>query len=230
MKMAHKLSVIIPVYNENRTISELIGQVKEVSFPKEIIVVDDHSTDGTETWLKGLKDPEITVLFHDQNLGKGAGVRTALACVTGDIVLIQDADLEYSPKDYPELLKPILEGNADVVYGSRFLGGPHRVLFFWHYLANSFFTFLTNLFYDINLSDMGTGYKVFKTEVLKDFNLKSNRFGFEPEVTAKVCKRRLRIYEVPITYHGRTYAEGKKITWRDGVVYFWCLLKFRFID
>jgi len=228
--MAHKLSVIIPVFNEIKTLPELIRQVKAVDFPKEILVVDDHSNDGTETWLKNLKDPEIIILSHPKNQGKGAGIRTALAKVSGDIILIQDADLEYSPEDYPQLLKPILDGKADVVYGSRFLGGPHRVLYFWHYLANSCFSFLTNFLYNINLTDMGTCYKVFRSEVLKTMNLKSNRFGFEPEVTAKVCKRKLRLYEVPISYHGRTYAEGKKITWKDSFAYLWCLLKYRFLD
>ncbi len=225
-----KLSVLIPVYNEKKTLPEMIRLVKAVDFDKEIVVVDDCSTDGTEVWLKNLKDPEVKVFYHEKNMGKGAAIRTALSKATGDILLIQDADLEYSPKDYPELLKPILEDHADVVYGSRFLGGPHRVLFFWHWLGNSIFTLMTNIMFNINLSDMGTCYKVFKAEVVRGMKFRSNRFGFEPEVTAKICKKRYRIYEVPISYHGRTYAEGKKITWRDGFVYGWCLLKFRFID
>src|SRR3989344_8135992 len=176
--MRSKLSVIIPVYNEKRTLSEILRQVKSVSFPKEIIVVDDGSNDGTAEWLKGLADPEVAVLFHERNMGKGAAVRTALAKVTGDIVLIQDADLEYSPQQYPQMLDPILQGHADVVYGSRFLGGPHRVLFFWHYAGNILLTFLANMIYNINLSDMGTCYKVFRAEAIRSFNLKSDRFGF----------------------------------------------------
>ncbi len=228
--MPPKLSVIIPVYNERSTIQEVIRRVHEVSIAKEIIIVDDFSSDGTREWLKNLSDPQVTVLFHERNMGKGAAIRSGLAKAAGEIILIQDADLEYSPKDYPELLKPILEDHADVVYGSRFLGGPHRVLFFWHYMGNVLFTFIANMLYNINLSDMGTCYKVFRADVIKKMKLKSDRFGFEPEVTAKVCKQHLRLYEVPISYYGRTYAEGKKITWRDGFVYLWCLLKFRFMD
>lgn len=225
-----KLSVIMPVFNESRTLLEILRLVRAAPFEKEIIIVDDGSGDGTREILSAIKDPQIKILHHERNKGKGAAVRTALSSVTGNIVLIQDADMEYSPEDYPALLKPILEGKADVVYGSRFLGGPHRVLFFWHYLANSFFTFLTNLLYNINLTDMGTCYKAFRSDAIRNIRLRSNRFGFEPEVTAKVCKRHLRIYEVPISYYGRTYAEGKKITWRDGFIYLWCLLMFRFAD
>ena len=225
-----KLSVIIPVYNEKGTILEIIDRVKRVKFPKEIVIVDDHSTDGTRDLLNHLYDPEIHVILHDQNKGKGAAIRTALEQVRGDVVLIQDADLEYDPQDYPALLEPILKGLAEVVYGSRFLGAPHRVLLFWHYLGNLIFTFLTNVLYNINLTDMGTCYKVFKTSLLKSLKLKSNRFGFEPEVTAKVCKAKVRIFEVPISYSGRTYAEGKKITWKDGWIYLACLLKYRFWD
>lgn len=225
-----KVSVIIPVYNEKNTVLEMVRQVKSVDFPKEIVIVDDHSTDGTQDLLKNMKDAEVKAIFHPKNMGKGAAIRTAIGHVSGDIVLIQDADLEYSPKDYPALLDPILSGKADVVYGSRFLGGPHRVLFFWHYFGNTIFTQLTNILYNINLSDMGTCYKVFKADIIKSMKLRSNRFGFEPEVTAKICKKKLRIYEVPISYSGRTYDEGKKITWRDAFVYFWCLLKFRILD
>ncbi|MEK7743305.1 MAG: glycosyltransferase family 2 protein, partial [Elusimicrobiota bacterium] len=168
--------------------------------------------------------------FHERNRGKGAALRTALAQASGDFVLVQDADLEYDPKDYARLLEPLLDGRADAVYGSRFLGGPHRVLLFWHYLGNAFFTLLTNLLYNVNLTDMGVCYKAFRTEALRAIPLESDRFGFEPEVTAKACKRRLRLYEVPISYSGRTYAEGKKITWKDGLTYLWCLLRYRLAD
>ena len=212
------------------TIAEILRRIKSVSIPKQVIIVDDGSTDGTAEWLKGLRDPEVTALFHERNRGKGAAVRTALPKVTGDIVLIQDADLEYSPQQYPQLLEPILEGHADVVYGSRFLGGPHRVHFFWHYAGNVLLTLLANMIYNVNLSDMGTCYKVFKAENIRSLDLKSDRFGFEAEVTAKVCKKGLRMYEVPISYYGRNYKEGKKITWTAGFSYLWCLLKYRFVD
>ena len=225
-----KLSVVIPVYNEKNTVLELLRRVKETQFDKEIILVDDCSTDGTRAILQNLKEPNIKVVYHDKNQGKGAALRTGFAHVSGDIVLIQDADLEYDPVDYPVLLGPILDGRADVVYGSRFFGGPHRVLLFWHYIANKFFTLVTNVLYNINLTDMGTCYKVFRSEIIKPMKLESNRFGFEPEVTAKICKQKLRIYETPISYSGRTYAEGKKITWKDGIVYMWCLLKYRVLD
>jgi len=225
-----KLSVIIPAYNEKNTILEIIRRVEGVSISKEIIVVDDGSTDGTSDLLRSLASPQIKVLFHPKNRGKGAAIRTALPATTGEIILIQDADLEYTPGDYPSLLEPLLDGRADVVYGSRFLGGPHRVLFFWHYAANKFFTLLTNVLYNINLTDMGSCYKVFKSQILKSIPLKSDRFGFESEITAKVCKRKLRIYETPISYSGRTYSEGKKITWTDGWAYLVCLLKYRICD
>lgn len=225
-----KLSIVIPVYNEKNTILEIINKVKSAQFTKEIIVVDDFSIDGTRNILQQMKDPEVILLLHERNKGKGAAIRTALAKATGDIILIQDADLEYDPKDYPGLLAPILDGRADVVYGSRFLGGPHRVLLFWHYFGNLIFTLLTNIFYNVNLTDMGSCYKVFKADVLKSLNLKSDGFGFEPEVTAKICKKKCRIYETPISYSGRTYEEGKKITWKDGFIYLWCLIKYRFID
>ena len=225
-----KLSVIIPVYNEKDTVLELLRRVKNAPFDKEILVVDDGSTDGSRRLIQDYKEGGITALYHDKNLGKGAAIRTALPKVTGEIVLIQDADLEYDPADYKDLLGPLFDGRADVVYGSRFLGGPHRVLFYWHYVGNRLFTFLTNILYNINLTDMGTCYKAFRTEALKGLRLRSDRFGFEPEVTAKVCKKKLRIYETPISYSGRSYAEGKKITWRDGLVYFYCLLKYRIFD
>lgn len=225
------LSILIPVFNEEATVLELLRRVEAVPLPvaKEIILVDDGSTDGTRDLLKGLGG-RATVVLHERNQGKGAALRTALARATGDLVIIQDADLEYDPADYPGLLAPLLDGRADVVYGSRFLGGPHRVLFFWHYCANKFFTLLTNVLYNINLNDMGTCYKVFDAAKLKAIPLNSERFGIEAELTAKVCKRHLRLFEVPISYAGRTYAEGKKITWKDGFSYLWCLLRYRVAD
>ena len=194
-----------------------------------MVVVDDGSRDGTRELLRELAkkgEPPIRYIEHEINRGKGAAVRTGFANATGDILLVQDADLEYSPDDYPVLLQPILDGHADVVFGSRFLGGPHRVLFFWHSVGNRFLTMLSNMFTDLNLSDMETCYKVFKAEVLKGMVLKSNRFGIEPELTAKVAKTRARIYEVPISYHGRTYAEGKKIGWKDGFSAIWSIFRF----
>lgn len=229
--MLRTLSVLIPVYNERATVLELLSRVEAVPLPlaKEIILVDDGSTDGTREVLAGLGD-RATVLRHERNRGKGAALRTALARAKGDLVIIQDADLEYDPADYPLMLKPLLDGRADAVYGSRFLGGPHRVLFFWHYFANRLFTLLTNVLYDINLTDMGTCYKAFLSGAIKALPLRSEGFGIEAEITAKVCKRALRIYEVPISYSGRTYDEGKKITWRDGFSYLWCLLRYRVAD
>ena len=229
--MAKTLSVLIPVYNEKDTVRELLGRVEAVPLPvaKQIILVDDGSTDGTREIINGLAG-RATVVLHERNRGKGAALRTALSRATGDMVIIQDADLEYDPADYPGLLAPLLDGRADAVYGSRFLGGPHRVLFFWHYFANKIFTLVTNVLYNINLTDMGTCYKAFLTEKIKAVPLESERFGIEAEITAKICKRRLRIYEVPISYAGRTYAEGKKITWKDGFSYLWCLLRYRVAD
>lgn len=231
-----KLSVLIPVYNEVNTLEEAIRRVRSVRLPKEIIVVDDGSTDGSRELLKRLEmeansgnDPlnELKVYFQPKNQGKGAAIRSALSRVAGDIVIIQDADLEYDPEDYTKLLEPILSGKADVVYGTRFYGGgAHRVLFFWHYLGNQLLTLISNVLTNLNLTDMEVGYKVFKAEVLKSIELKSNRFGFEPEITLKVAKRRCRVYEVPISYHGRTYAEGKKITWKDGLATFYFLIRF----
>ncbi|MCM2304434.1 MAG: glycosyltransferase family 2 protein [Elusimicrobia bacterium] len=229
--MAKTLSVLIPVYNEKRTVLELLRRVEAVTLPvaKEIIIVDDGSTDGTRALLADLGG-RATVVLHEKNRGKGAALRTALGRAGGDLVIIQDADLEYDPADYPMMLGPLLDGRADAVYGSRFLGGPHRVLLFWHYFGNVIFTLLTNVLYDINLTDMGTCYKAFLAEKIKDIPLRSERFGIEAEITAKICKRRLRIFEVPISYSGRTYTEGKKITWRDGFSYLWCLLRYRVSD
>ena len=231
-----KLSVLIPAYNEVNTLEEAIRRVRGVRLPKEIIVVEDGSTDGTRELLmrlageaKPAPDPlnDLKVLFQPKNQGKGAAVRSALSHVTGDIVIIQDADLEYDPRDYMRLLEPILEGQADVVYGTRFYGGgPHRVLFFWHYLGNQLLTLVSNVLTNLNLTDMEVGYKVFKSEVVKNINLKSDRFGFEPEITMKVAKKNCRVYEVPISYHGRTYAEGKKITWKDGIATFYTLIRY----
>ena len=225
------LSVLIPVYNEKATVLELLRRVEAVELPvgKQIVLVDDGSTDGTREILAGLGG-RATVIQHEANRGKGAAVRTALDHATGDFVIVQDADLEYDPVDYPAMLGPLLDGRADAVYGSRFLGGPHRVLLFWHYIGNMLFTLLTNVLYDVNLTDMGTCYKAFRADLIKAIPLRSERFGIEAEITAKICKRRLRLYEVPISYSGRTYAEGKKITWRDGLAYLGCLLRYRFAD
>ena len=226
------LSVVMPVYNEARTIVAVIERVLKtpVDVAKEIIVVDDASTDGTRELLQSMPPGQIRLVFHDVNRGKGAAIRTGVAHATGDIVLVQDADLEYDPRDYPLLLEPILEGHADVVFGNRFHGGPHRVLYFWHYAANRSLTLLTNLLTGLNVTDMEVGYKVFRRDVLRRLTLTSDRFGFEPEVTVKVAKLGCRVYEVPIRYYGRTYQEGKKITWRDGVAALFHLLRYRFFD
>jgi glycosyltransferase involved in cell wall biosynthesis len=220
-----KLSVIIPVYNEAKTILEIIKRVKGVPFEKEIIVVDDGSTDGTSSLLRKNQD-EITVLSHESNQGKGRAIRTAIPHITGDIVIIQDADLEYDPSEYPRLIGPILDGKADVVYGSRFLGGPHRVLFFWHAVGNKIITTLSNMLTNLNLSDMETGFKVFRAEVLKGIEIESNRFGFEPEITSKIAKMGCRIYEIDISYWGRDYSEGKKINWKDGMAAIYWIIKY----
>lgn len=228
-----KVSVVIPVYNEVVTIGEIVSRVQAVALDKEIIIVDDYSTDGTRECLDEIghsQEKNIRVLYHERNQGKGAALRTGFACVDGDVVIIQDADLEYDPREYPVLLEPIVNGRADVVYGSRFLGGPHRVLYFWHYLGNKFLTLLSNALNNLNLTDMETCYKIFKIEVLDGINLKSNRFGFEPEFTAKIAKKGFRIYETPISYSGRNYAEGKKIGWKDGVKAIFAILWFRFFD
>jgi glycosyltransferase involved in cell wall biosynthesis len=226
-----KLSVIIPVYNERNTISEIVARVRATGLADEIILVDDFSTDGTRDLLAGMEQiPGVRVLYHEKNRGKGAAVRTGLAAARGDVLLIQDADLEYDPRDYPILLKPIQENLADVVYGSRFLGGPRRVMMFWHMLANKLLTFVTNVLYDTILSDMETGYKVFRREVLEGMTLRACRFDFEPEFTAKVLKRRYRIFEVPISFNPRDYSEGKKIKFKDAFEAIWTLLKYRFVD
>jgi glycosyltransferase involved in cell wall biosynthesis len=224
------LSVVIPVYNEKDTIEEILSRVAAVPVRKEIIVVDDCSTDGTRAMLVDLQGRVGFRLFlQAHNQGKGAALRRGFAEVAGDVVIIQDADLEYSPEEYPELISLICEGRADVVYGSRFLG-RHRVFLFTHYLGNRLLTLVTNVLYNTMLSDMETCYKVMRTEVLRSFSLRSNGFGIEPELTAKIFKRGYRVYEVPITYDGRGYDEGKKITWRDGVVALWVLLRYRFSE
>jgi glycosyltransferase involved in cell wall biosynthesis len=224
------LSVVMPVYNEQDTIEEIIRRVLAVRIRIELIAVDDRSTDGTIEILERLeRELGFKLLRQPVNAGKGSALRRGFAAVTGDIVVIQDGDLEYSPEEYPQLIELICQGRADVVYGSRFLG-RHRVFLFSHYLGNRFLTLATNVLYNTNLTDMETCYKVMRTDVLRSMNLKSNRFGIEPEITAKVFKRGYRVYEIPITYDGRGYHEGKKITWRDGFVALWCLLKFRFTE
>ena len=226
-----KLSVVIPVYNEKKTLNELILRVEAVSIDKEVIIIDDASTDGTRDLLKKYEKKEgFEVIYRPKNKGKGAALRAGFEIVKGEVIIIQDADLEYNPKDFHVLLEPIFDKRADVVYGSRFLGGSHRVLFFWHYIANKFLTTLSNMFTNINLTDMETGYKAFRREVIESISLKSNRFGFEPEFTMKVAQRKFVIYEVPISYDGRDYSEGKKINWRDGVAALWFILRFRFFN
>ena len=226
-----KLSIVIPVYNEKNTLNTLLTRVEAVDYEKEIVLVDDCSTDGTREIVESYKNKkEYTVVMHQYNRGKGAALRTGFAEASGDIIIIQDADLEYDPKDYGKLLEPILDGRADVVYGSRFLGGPHRVLFFWHYLGNMALTLLSNIMTNLNLTDMETCYKVFSRQVLDSIELKCNRFGFEPEFTSKVAKQKFRIYEVPISYSGRDYAEGKKIGWKDGVAAIWFIIRFRLFN
>jgi glycosyltransferase involved in cell wall biosynthesis len=226
-----KISIIIPVYNERNTIENVVATVASVPIPleKEIIVVDDFSSDGTRELLPAIeaKYPgRVRVLLHEKNHGKGRAIRTGLAQISGDLVLVQDADLEYDPQDYPVLLAPILAGRADVVFGNRFHGGQHRVLYFWHFQINRFLTFFSNLLTNLNLSDMEVGYKLFRREIIQNIQLTSNRFGFEPEVTIKAARQKCRIYEVPIAYHGRTYEEGKKITWKDGVAALYFLFKY----
>lgn len=232
-----KLSIVIPVYNERDTIAELLDTVEAAPCPveeRELVIVDDCSTDGTTAKLEALarNHPEWKLLHHERNRGKGAALRSGFAAASGDILLVQDADLEYDPRDYPALLDPILDGHADVVFGSRFIGGgPHRVVYFWHSLGNRFLTLLSNMFTDINLTDMEVCYKVFRREALDTVTIREDRFGFEPEITAKIARgKRWRIYEVPIAYYGRSYAEGKKISWKDGVRALWCILKYRFVQ
>jgi glycosyltransferase involved in cell wall biosynthesis len=235
-----KISVLVPVYNEERTLEEIVRRVCAVPMPKEIILVDDGSRDRSREILTRLQEENqraagspntLKVFFQAHNEGKGAALKVAIDHVTGDVVIIQDADLEYDPKDYPSLLEPIQAGIADVVYGTRFAGGgAHRVLFFWHSMGNRVLTLLSNMMTNLNLSDMEVGYKVFRAEALKSIELKSKRFGFEPEITMKLAKKHYRFYEVPISYHGRTYEEGKKITWKDGLAALYYMIRFRFAD
>ena len=240
----------MPVYNERATIGEILRRVQETPMRKEVLIVDDCSTDGTRQMLERMAalqakgessapaldgdDPvplcDLRFLFQPQNQGKGAALRRGFKEATGEIVLVQDADLEYDPRDYPKLLEPILDGRAEVVYGSRFLGGPQRVHYFWHYVANKFLTLLSDISTNLKLTDMETCYKVFRKEVLQGIQIRSDRFGFEPEITAKIAKGNWRIYEVPISYAGRTYEEGKKITWKDGFQALWCIIRFKFSD
>jgi len=230
-----KLSIVIPIYNEKNTILELVSRVERADIgdiEKEIILVDDYSTDGTRDILKKLEN-KYRVIYQDKNRGKGAALRQGFSVATGDIIIIQDADLEYNPDEHPQLLMPILDGKADVVYGSRFTGiGPHRVLFYWHHLGNSFLTMLSNMLTNLTLTDIETCYKVFRRQVIRDVlpRLKSNRFAFEPEITARIAKRKYRIYEVGISYSGRTYKEGKKINWKDGIKAFFAIIYFNLLN
>ncbi len=233
-----KLSIIVPVYNEKSTIRALVDAVKKVTIvvsgniiSKEIIIIDDFSTDGTREILKDdIENLVDKVLYHSKNQGKGAAIRTGIQDFSGDYLIVQDADLEYDPEEYSKLLGPIIDGKADVVYGSRFMGNDaHRVLYFYHYLGNKFLTTLSNMFSNLNLTDMETCYKAFKREIIKSIRLEQNRFGFEPEITAKIAKLKCRIYEVGISYHGRTYQEGKKISWKDGISAIWCIVKYNLL-
>jgi glycosyltransferase involved in cell wall biosynthesis len=226
--MSPLLSVVIPCFNEAATILDLLERVRSAPVAsKQIIVVDDGSTDGTRELLQGLRADDLTVLMHERNRGKGAALATGFAAARGEICIVQDADLEYDPAEYPLVIGPIVQGKADVVFGSRFQGAaPHRVVYFWHRLGNGFLTLLSNMFTDLNLTDMETCYKAFRTEIIQAIRIREQRFGFEPEITAKLARRRCRIYEVGISYYGRTYDEGKKIGWRDGVRAIWCILKY----
>jgi glycosyltransferase involved in cell wall biosynthesis len=225
------LSVVIPCFNEAGTILDLIERVRQAPVAsKQLIVVDDGSSDGTRELLKGLSAPDLTVLLHDYNKGKGAALATGFAAAKGQICIVQDADLEYDPNEYPIVIGPIVEGKADVVFGSRFQGAaPHRVVYFWHRMGNGFLTLMSNMLTDLNLTDMETCYKAFRTEIIQSIPIREKRFGFEPEITAKVAKRRCRIYEVGISYYGRTYDEGKKIGWKDGVRAIWCIFKYNLL-
>jgi len=226
-----KLSIVIPVYNEQATVREIIRRVRATDFDKEIIVVDDCSTDGTREVLRTMEgDGDLRILYHEKNLGKGAALRTGFGRVTGDIVIVQDADLEYDPGEYGRLIEPILQDKADVVFGSRFLGAPRRVLYFWHMVANKTLTLFSNMMTNLNLTDMETCYKVFRREVIERISISSKRFGIEPELTAKVARLGVRIYEIPISYSGRTYIDGKKIGWKDAISAFFSILKYRFFD
>ena len=222
------ISIIIPIYNEIDTLPEIINLVNaNKNLTKEVIIIDDYSIDGTRDLIKNDISQKVSkVIYHEKNLGKGAAIRSGLSASSGEIIIIQDADLEYNPDDYPALLKPIIEGKADVVFGSRFQGGTHRVLYFWHSLGNKFLTALSNMFTNLNLTDMETGYKVFTKKVKDSLSFECNRFGFEPEFTAKVARKKFRIYEVPISYYGRDYSQGKKITWKDGIAAIYFILKF----
>ena len=227
-----KLSIVMPVFNERNTIKEILRRVRQVDLgdlEREIVIVDDGSSDGTRDILAMEADSGTRVIYHEENRGKGAAVRTGFAAASGDLIIIQDADLEYDPEDYPKLLEPVFRGKAQVVYGSRFTG-PRKNMLFWHFVGNRFLAFVTNILYNTTLSDMETCYKLFTREALEGIELKSNHFEIEPEVTAKILKKRIRIFEVPISYAGREMDEGKKITWRDGIPALWTLIKYRFVD
>ncbi len=224
------LSVVMPVYNEIGTIEEIIRRVLAVDLDKEIVIVDDGSTDGTREYLRKLSDPRVRLFFQERNQGKGAAVRRGIAEAAGDVIIIQDADLEYDPVEYHQLMKPIVDGRADVVFGSRFSGSTVRVHMFWHFVGNKMLTLLSNMFTNLNLTDMEVCYKMFRSQVIKNINLRSNGFGFEPEVTAKVARMHCRIYETPISYYGRDYSEGKKIGWKDAVTAVCAIVYFRFFD